>query len=206
MEFNNDSAKVVSESYLTYLYAKLKNKLKQDNLSKLTRQAIERIDMSNLEAIIVNKLPAVGKPNVVYLIQPAKQNPESHSYDEYLYVSKGRYEYVGDSDLDQFPDNEYLHFHRNKSVIDGFSEDSDGKLLYKGKAIGSASGSGGSGGDSGGDSGGGDSGGGDSGGSGGSGGGSGDSGGSGGDSGGSGGGNMSAGDLNDIIDDIWGDL
>ena len=188
MEFNNDNAKVVSEGYLTYLYGKLKNKLNSSNLSKSVRAVIEGIDISSLEAVIVDKLPAVGEKNVVYLIQPAKQDPTSHSYDEYLYISPNRYEYVGDSDLGQFPDNEYLHFHRNKSIIDGFSESDDGKLLYKGKVVGSSSGSGGSsgGGDSGGDSGGG----------------------SGGDSGGdSGGGSGSGSDLNlgDIIDDIWGE-
>ena len=184
MEFNNDNAKVVSEGYLTYLYGKLKNKLNSSNLSKSVRAVIEGIDISSLQAVIVDKLPAVGEKNVVYLIQPAKQDPTSHSYDEYLYISPNRYEYVGDSDLDQFPDNEYLHFHRNKSIIDGFSESEDGKLLYKGKVVGSSSGSGGSsgGGDSGGDSGGG----------------------SGGDSGG---GSGSGSDLNlgDIIDDIWGE-
>ena len=184
MEFNNDNAKVVSEGYLTYLYGKLKNKLNSSNLSKSVRAVIEGIDIDSLQAVIVDKLPAVGEKNVVYLIQPAKQDPTSHSYDEYLYISPNRYEYVGDSDLNQFPDNEYLHFHRHMSVLEGLSESEDGKLLYKGKVVGSGSGSGGSsgGGDSGGDSGGG----------------------SGGDSGG---GSGSGSDLNlgDIIDDIWGE-
>ena len=153
---NNNKDKLVTNTVTNllnyYLKTDLYTKLEVDELIRIA---------SGLKFEKVNSLPSENiRSDTIYLV-PSTNPKVDNVHDEWIYVN-GQYESIGSTTIDlsgyvkttslkrtlesyllksDIPNKDDIHKHNNKNILDAFSEDSNGKLLYRNKPIESEGGS-----------------------------------------------------------------